>query len=46
MTDEKYDFDIGEEGLSYDLLDESYNTSTQKFLLDRNVSSNFVPQFY
>ena len=37
MTDEKYDFDIGEEGLSYDLLDESYNTSTQKFLLDAGL---------
>lgn len=38
MSDEKYDFDIGEEGLSYDILDESYNASTQKFLLDAGLS--------
>lgn len=31
MADEKYEFDIGEEGLSYDILDESYNARTQKF---------------
>lgn len=38
MTDEKYDFDIGEEGLSYDLLDQSFNSSTKKFLLNAGLT--------
>lgn len=38
MANEKYDFEIGEEGLSYDILDESYNPSTQKFLLDAGLT--------
>ncbi|STX27538.1 Putative methyltransferase [Legionella beliardensis] len=38
MTNEKYDFEIGESGLSYDLLDESYNASTKKFLLDAGLA--------
>ncbi len=38
MTEEKYDFEIGEEGLSYDILDESYNTRTQQFLLEAGLT--------
>lgn len=38
MSDEKYDLEVGDEGLSYDILDESYNPSTQKFLLDAGLS--------
>lgn len=38
MADEKYELDIGEEGLSYDLLDQSFNASTQKFLLNAGLT--------
>src|SRR5436190_2176638 len=40
MTDEKYDFDIGEEGLSYDLLDQSFNSSTKKCLLNAGLTQD------
>lgn len=35
--DEKYDLEIGEEGLSYDLLDRSFNESTQAFILKAGI---------
>ena len=31
--EERYAFNVGEEGLNYDVLDKSYNGSTQSFLL-------------
>ncbi|HVV68772.1 MAG TPA: class I SAM-dependent methyltransferase [Gammaproteobacteria bacterium] len=34
---EKYDFEIGEEGLDYDLLDKSFNPSTQAFVLKSGI---------
>lgn len=36
--EETYDFKIGEAGLSYDILDESYNSSTQQFLLEAGLT--------
>lgn len=35
--DDKYDFEIGEEGLDYDILDASYNPSTQAFILEAGL---------
>src|SRR5690606_31014121 len=37
MSDEKYDFDVGEEGLSYDILDYSFNPSTKDFILKNGL---------
>jgi SAM-dependent methyltransferase len=34
---EKYEFEIGEEGLDYDILDISYNEHTQQFLLKNGL---------
>lgn len=34
---EKYDFDIGKDGLDYDILDESYNSRTQAHLLKNGL---------
>ena len=34
---EKYDFEVGEEGLDYDLLDASYNATTQAFIIKAGI---------
>lgn len=37
MKEEKYELEIGEEGLSYDLLDLCFNESTQAFILKAGI---------
>ncbi len=36
-NDEKYDLEIGEEGLDYDLLDKSFNATTQAFIIKAGI---------
>lgn len=37
MSTEKYDFEIGDEGLQYDILDLSYNKTTQAFIKNAGI---------
>ncbi|WED44566.1 class I SAM-dependent methyltransferase [Legionella cardiaca] len=37
QSNERYDFEISEEGLSYDILDVSFNPTTQRFLMSNGI---------